>query len=151
MRIRSIILAALLALLALFAILNWDAINASSTLSLGFMHIDAPLGLVMLAFTAAVCAVLFIHILLQQAGMIMEGRRLAKELKVQREIADKAEASRIAELRTRLESELLRLETNAASSQAAILQQLNEGTASIAAHLGELEDKLDRALGSRGQ
>lgn len=150
MRLRSLLLAALLTLLALFAALNWTAINADSTLSLGFMDVHAPLGLVMLGFTILVCGALCVLILLQQAGIIMESRRIAKELKAQREIADRAEASRIAELKAQMESEFRGIEAEAATAQAALLQQLNDTGASIAAHLGELEDKLDRALGQSG-
>lgn len=149
MRIRSLALAALLALLALFVALNWDVLSPPAVLSLGFTHVQAPPGLVLLGFAAALCGVLLIHILLLQAGVIMEGRRLAREIATQREIADKAEASRIAELKNLIDTSVVQREADSAALRAALIDQVNESTASLSAHLGEIEDKLDRVLGSK--
>lgn len=157
MKIRALALALALILLVLFTFLNWSAFNSPATLSLGFAEINAPLGLIMLAFTALICCLFFVYIALQQAGVIMEARRYAKELKTQRELADNAEASRFTELRSYLELELRRIETaNAASTQALdsrldLLETRNqnalaESARSLSAHLGEIEDKLDRVL-----
>ena len=92
--------------------------------------------------------------------MLLETRRHTKELQAQRELADKAEASRFTELRAYLASELGRLqgERVAETQQAgARLQQLeerlqqkvDEAARGHSAHLGEIEDKLDRVLASR--
>lgn len=112
------------ALLLLLVALNWTAYTAPTALSLGFVDISAPLGLIMLVFTALVSALFVVYILVQQAGVILAGRRYAKEAKAQRELADKAEASRFTELRTLLEGEMRRME----------------------ARLGDIEAKLDRVL-----
>jgi hypothetical protein len=98
-----------------------------------------------------------VYILFQQAGVILDARRFAKEGKVQRELADKAEASRFTELRTMLEGELRRIEAQGAAStrefgermtqsERSLQDKLEEATRTTAAYLGEIEDKLDRAL-----
>ncbi len=153
----SLILILACVLLAAFASLNWVAIAAPSALSLGFAEVSAPLGMVLLIFTAAICGLFIIYIVLLQAGVILEARRLTKEVKEQRVLADKAEASRFTELRTMLEGELRRIEAQGAAthrefgarleeSGRGLQDKLAETTGTLSAYLGEIEDKLDRAL-----
>lgn len=145
------------ALLAAFAALNWAAIAVPSALSLGFVEVSAPLGMVLLIFTAAISGLFIVYIVLLQAGVILEARRLTKEVKAQRELADSAEASRFTELRTMLEGELRRIEAQGAASnrelgarieqsERGMQDKLGEATGTLSAYLGEIEDKLDRAL-----
>lgn len=129
MKFRTVLLVLMLVALALFAAINWDVFVTPSTLSLGFMQVQAPLGLVMLVVTGAVCGLFLTYILFQQAGLIMETRRYAKELKAHRELADSAEASRFTELRAFLEAELRRLEAQQAAAtreMGARMDQLHE-------------------------
>ncbi|MBC7942206.1 MAG: LapA family protein [Chitinophagaceae bacterium] len=110
MKLRTVLVFLMLAAVSVFALINWAAFTAPTALSLGFYEFQAPLGLVMLVLTGAVSGVLLVYILMQQAGVIMEARRYAKELTAHRELADKAEASRFTELRAFLETELRRIE-----------------------------------------
>ena len=159
MNLRAFALTLILAfaLLLLLVTLNWTTFVAPSALSLGFTQVSAPLGMVMLVFTAAISALFVIYIVFQQAGVIMDARRFAKEGKVQRELADRAEASRYTELRTLLEGELRRIEAQGAAStrelgarmeqsERSLQDKLVEATRTTAAYLGEIEDKLDRVL-----
>lgn len=159
MNLRAFSLTLILAfvLLAAFATLNWAAMAAPSTLSLGLIDVSVPLGMVMLVFTAAISGLFIVYIVLLQAGVIVEGRRLTKELKSQRELADTAEASRFTALRTMLEGELRRIEAQGAESNRAfgarieqsergMQDKLAEATGTLSAYLGEIEDKLDRVL-----
>lgn len=157
LRAFSLTLILALVLLAAFATLNWAAIVAPGALSLGFVEVSAPLGMVMLIFTAAISGLFIIYIVLLQAGVILEARRLTKEVKEQRELADTAEASRFTELRTLLEGELRRMEAQGAASnrelgarieqsERGMQDKLAEATDTLSAYLGEIEDKLDRAL-----
>jgi uncharacterized integral membrane protein len=145
------------ALLLLLVTLNWQIVAAPSELSLGFTTISAPIGIVMLGFTAVISALFVVYIVLQQAGVILDARRFAKEGKAQRDLADTAEASRFTELRTLLEGELRRIEAQGAAStrelgarleqsERGVTDKLTEATRTTAAYLGEIEDKLDRAL-----
>lgn len=159
MNLRAFSLTLILAyvLMAAFAILNWTAMAAPSTLSLGLTDVSAPLGMVMLVFTAAISGLFVVYIVLLQAGVILEARRLTKEVKTQRELADTAEASRFTELRNLLEAELRKIESQGAAShrefgawieqsERGIQDKLAEATRTLLASLGEIEDKLDRAL-----
>jgi biopolymer transport protein ExbB/TolQ len=157
MTYRSLFIALALAALALFAALNWAAFMAPTTLSLGFAEVNAPLGLIMLVATGVVAALFLLYIVFQQAGVILETRRYAKELKSHRDLADSAEASRFTELRNFLEAELRRIEAQHAAAQRetgaridrleqAVQDKLAESARSMSAHLGEIEDKLDRVL-----
>jgi len=160
MNFRTLSIIATLLLLAVFTLMNWGAFVAPSTLTLGFAEIQAPLGLIMIGVTGLVGGLLLVYILFQQAAVIMESRRMAKELKGQRELADKAEASRFTEMRGFIEGELRRLEGQAAAStrelgerlervDQELKQQLVDVSSSLAAQIGEVEDKLDRALPPR--
>ncbi|MBS1178345.1 MAG: Signal transduction histidine kinase [Proteobacteria bacterium] len=157
MTYRALIVIAALAALALFAFLNWSVFNAPTALNLGFAEVNAPLGLIMLIVTGVVSALFLVYIVFQQAGVILETRRFAKELKSHRELADSAEASRFTELRTHLEGELRRIEAQSAAAQrenGARIEKIEQGlqdkmaesTRTLSAYLGEIEDKLDRVL-----
>ena len=157
MNLRAVAIALVLALLAVFAMLNWVPFTTPTPLTLGFTDVNAPLGLIMLIVCGGLSALFLIYILFQQAGVIMESRRFAKELKAQRELADQAEASRFTELRGFLETELRRIEAQSAAVgretaarveqlEQRLLLQLGESTRSLSAYVGEVDDKLDRAL-----
>lgn len=157
LRAFSLTLVLTFVLLAAFAALNWQAMAAPGPLSLGVVDVTAPLGLIVLAFTAAISGLFIVYIVLLQAGVILEARRLTKEVKAQRELADTAEASRFTELRALLEGELRRIEAQGVASGgefAARIEQSERGmrdkladaTGTLTAYLGEIEDKLDRAL-----
>ncbi|MBK7768406.1 MAG: LapA family protein [Sulfuritalea sp.] len=159
MNLRAFSLSLILAfvLLAAFATLNWAAMAAPSTLSLGLIDVSAPLGMVMLVFTAAISGLFIVYIVLLQAGVIVEARRLTKELKAQRELADTAEASRFTALQTMLEGQLSKIEAQGAAtnrefgarieqSERGMQDKLAEATGTLSAYLGEIEDKLDRVL-----
>lgn len=70
--------------------------------------------------TGLACGLFLVYIELQQAGVILEARRYAKELKARRELADKAEASRFTELRTFIEGELRKIEARDAAGTAEV-------------------------------
>jgi uncharacterized integral membrane protein len=152
--------AIVLALVAIgaFAALNWAAITTPTALSLGFAQVQAPLGIVMLGISALLCALFVVYLLFQQAGALLEARRYAKEMKAQRELAESAEASRLAELRGFLEAEIRRLESQGAAGAkesaaridqlgASLREALDDSTRTLSAYIGEVEDKLDRTLG----
>jgi biopolymer transport protein ExbB/TolQ len=155
MNLRSLSITFALAALAVFALMNWAAFTATTTLQLGFAEVQAPLGLIMLVVTGLFSALFLIYIVFQQAGVILEARRYAKELKSHRELADKAEASRFTEMRSYLESELRKIEAqNAAGTrelgqriekmEQQLQDRLAESTRVLSAYVGEVDEKLDR-------
>jgi hypothetical protein len=126
MPLRTVVLVVVLALVVLFAALNWSAFMAPTTLSLGVAQVQGPLGLIMLALIAILTAIFLTYLVYVQTTVLIESRRHAKELQAQRELADQAEASRFTELRTYLEQRLTELEN------------------SVSAQLGEMRERLDR-------
>jgi hypothetical protein len=152
-----IILAIILVVAGLgaLALLNWPALSAVTSVSLGVSEVQAPLGLMLLAGTAVLGLLFIVHIVAQQAGALAEGRLHARELAAQRELAERAEASRLGELRAHLDSELRRMETQAAEQRGGVLTRIDslqlslqakvdEAVRSLSAFVGELDDKLDR-------
>lgn len=135
--VRALVFFLVLVLIGLFALINWPTFSALTPLSLGFTTVQAPLGLIMLGFIVFLCVLFTVWVISLQAGSLMESRRQTKELQAQRDLADKAEASRFTELRTELMARLDRLQND---SRDAIEQNAN----AVAAQLGQLEDRLER-------
>lgn len=159
LRAFALILTLAFSLLLLLVTLNWTTFSVPTSLNLGLTQVWAPPAVVTLVFTGVISALFIVYIVLQQAGVILEERRFAKEGKAQRELAEKAEASRFTELRTLLDGELGRIEAQGAASTRELAERMTqsdralqaglaEATRSTAASLGEIEDKLDRVLAS---
>jgi uncharacterized integral membrane protein len=132
-----------LGLLAAFVIANWQVLAAPVEVSLLVATINAPAGVILLGGTALLLVLLGAYTLSLHTSTLLEARRHAKELREQRLLADQAEASRFTELNTAMQKEFadLRVELQKVS---------NESSNSLAAAIGEVEDKLDRALGTAG-
>lgn len=114
--LRSLFLLAVAVVLIVFIGVNWSAMNAPTDLSLVFTEVHAPLGLILLGFLVLL-AVIFIGWMAYMQGLaLIERRSHAKELAAQRALADKAEASRLTELRAHVDEEVTRL-TDAISTQ----------------------------------
>lgn len=157
MNLRTLSIALALLLLAVFALLNWSAFSTPTELTLGFATVQGPLGLIMLVVTGVVSALFLVYIVYQQAGVILEARRYEKELRLNRELADRAEASRFTELREYVGTEIGKLQARHVSDaeqtgarlrqlEETLLGKLDETTRSLSAYIGEIDDKLDRVL-----
>lgn len=155
MKIRTLFLLLILGLIAVFTLLNWSAFLAPTTLTLGVSELQAPLGLVMLALLVLVVAVFLVYVVYLQTSLLMDARQNAKELQQQRKLADQAEASRFTDLRTFLELELLKQTSHDKESREILLARvdqlerelrltLEQSTNSLAASIGQLEDRMDR-------
>lgn len=161
MNLRTVLIIVMLALFAGFVALNWSVITAPTTLSFGFWTAQAPLGLLLLGFTVLIAAMFLFLLVIQQATVLVETRRTAKELTAQRALADQAEASRFTALGERLDQELRRVEAQAATRQDAVVQRLDgleqslrthvdQASNSLAAFIGELDDRVERIEAARG-
>jgi uncharacterized integral membrane protein len=89
--------------------INWTEMTRPVDLSLVFTEFKAPVGVVMIALMALLSALFVALVAYQQGTLLLEARRHAKELAIQRDLADKAEASRFTELRAHLDKEVTRL------------------------------------------
>lgn len=155
MKIRTLFLLLILGAIAVFTLLNWSAFLAPTTLTLGVTELQAPLGLVMLGLLVLVVAVFLVYVVYLQTSLLMDARQNAKELQQQRKLADQAEASRFTDLRTFLELELLKQTSHDKESREIVLARvdqlerelrltLEQSTNSLAASIGQLEDRMDR-------
>ncbi len=150
MNLLSVIILAVLLLLAVFTLVNWTVLTAPALLSFVAFDIEGPLGVILLGITLALVALFVLYALILRTNMLMESRRHHQELQAQRKLAESAETSRIDALRTQIELEFAqlrgaidaRMDTVAQSTK----QSLDEATNSLAALVGEMDDKIDRAL-----
>lgn len=109
MSLRSLFLLLVGVAIVAFVGVNWAEMTRPTDLSLIFAEVRAPLGLVLIGLMALLSAVFVALVAYQQGTVLVETRRHAKELAVQRELADKAEASRFTDLRAHLDKEVARL------------------------------------------
>lgn len=147
MRARTLVVLLMIALIAGFAALNWGVFVTPTALSLGFMSVQAPLGLVMLALLVLLVLAFAIYMALWQTTVLAETRAHAKELHAQRQLADQAEASRFTELRTALQAEFATLGERLSKAQDALRQEMRDSSNSLAAMIGEIDDRLRRQSG----
>lgn len=155
MYLRTLLILVVLGIVIVFALLNWSVFTAPTTLSIGFASFEAPLGLILLGAIAALTLLFLIYLVYLQATALMESRQYSRELKTQRELADRAEESRFTQLRSSLESDLRQLTKQMTESNAAMVSRLEgldrdlrsaieQSTNSLAAYVGEIEDRLEQ-------
>ena len=153
MRFRTIVLIVAILLLAGFVALNVDVFTQRNVLSLGFTTVNVPLGLVMLALLVATLVIFLTSTLYLQSRHGLEARTHAKALNAQRELADKAEASRFTELRAYLEAQAVAqkqretalgtvLADRFAQQQQVLLARMEQMDNTLAAYMGELDQRL---------
>jgi hypothetical protein len=155
MQIRTLLFVIILGAIGGLAALNWQAFNTPTELWLGVTTVQAPLGIVMLGLTALLTAFFLVFIVYLQSSVLLEARRHARELQANRELADQAEASRFTELRRFIELEMQSIVRQDAESRTALLARMdrldaeilsavNQSGNSLAAYIGEIEDRLER-------
>ncbi len=158
MRTRTLFLILAILAVAAFAALNVDEFTRTSVLNLGFTTTQMPLGLVMLLLLVVTLMIFLAHTLYMQSTNLLETRKYARQLSAQRELADRAEASRFTELRNYLDIQtaatLNREAANAAvlaerlnRTQAALLLRIEQSDGATAAYMGQLEDRVERSNG----
>lgn len=125
MKLRTLLILLALAALTAFVAANWGAFLATTTLSLGVTTIDAPLGLVMLILLGAFTLAFIAFTAYMQTSAVRESRRNSREVQAQRELADRAEASRFTELRNFLEAQMQQLSAREDAHRASILDRLD--------------------------
>jgi len=135
MKLLGIIILVVLALIGAFALVNWNALATPLPVSLLVGTVDMPVGMILLAALVLVVLLLGLYVLLLRTAMYTESRRMAQELAAQRELADKAEASRFTELSAHLDQQV-----------AGLRQAMAETANGLSADIGQMDDKLDRVI-----
>jgi uncharacterized integral membrane protein len=110
MRARTILLILAILAVAGFAMLNWAEFVRPVPLSFGAFITDAPLGLVMLGLLVFFLLAFVLMSAFMRTQSLVETHHHHKALDQQRELADKAEASRFTELRQHIDVRLREIE-----------------------------------------
>lgn len=142
MKTRTLFLLAVLTSLAAFAALNWDAFIAPSRLSVGVASVQAPLGLIMLGLVVLLAVLFLAFVLYWQTTVLLDARRHAKDLRSNRELADRAEASRFTELHVFLAAELRKLSLRDEAAQAVMLHRIEQAERELRAAVQRTENTL---------
>ena len=154
MRARVIIFLLAILVVAGFAALNWSEIVRPAPLSFGAFIADAPLGLILLTLLGLVSVAFLLSAASLRTQNLVESRHHSKALEAQRELADKAEASRFTELRQHMDTQLRDLRQRDAiaatefekamvNAQRELRTQLEQMNRMMMARLGELETRFD--------
>ena len=141
MHLRHLALSLVAILIGLFAALNWAVISQSTTLNLGLMQVQGPLGVVLLGLTALLAVVFVVYVLYMQTAMLLDSRRQAKDMEVQRNLADQAELSRFTELRAYMQGELMLANQRSEEQHAQLLAKLDRLEANLGTHIEQLIQK----------
>ena len=103
MRARVIFL--LLAILAVagFAALNWPEFQRTTRLNFGVFTMEGSVGMILLSLLGLALLAFLVSSGILRSRMMITENRYTRDLQAQRELADRAEASRFTELRQYLE------------------------------------------------
>ena len=153
MYLRTVLILVVLGLLVVFVGVNWSAFTMPTALSLLFGTVEAPLGLILLGIVVLLTALFLVYVVYLQSAVLMENRRHTRDLQAQRELAEQAEVSRFSQLRLFLEDELSDKNDASRAGIVARLDQLDrelraaveQSGNTLAAYIGEIEDRLERA------
>lgn len=144
MRTRTLLVVLAMLLIAVFLVVNWSVFAGSAKFSLIFTSIDAPIGLVMLGMLTLIALTFGIYSAVSWSAILLEFRRQAKELTAQRTLADQAEASRFTELRAVMHDELEHLAARMTEMHDAFRAEIRDNANSLAATIGELDDRIQK-------
>ena len=157
MRARLIFIVVALALLAGFAGLNWSEFNRTTPLTFGVFVTEAALGMVLLGALGITLLAWLISSAMHESRYMLESHRHAKALQAQRDLADKAEASRFTELRQHIDSHLrdnrqreaiaaTEFEKAMVQSQRELRSQLEQMSRALDSRLGQFESRIESRL-----
>lgn len=152
-RLLFIVLAALA--VAGLAALNWAEVTRTAHLNFGLILADAPLAGILLGLLALTLAVFLVSSAIQESRNLLAWNRHSRELQAQRDLADRAEASRFTELRQHIDATLRDarqrdwvngsdFERSTMQSHRELRAQLDTMNRMLLARLAELEARLER-------
>lgn len=157
MRSRTLLLILATAIVVVFALLNWAEFSRPTPVNLGWTQVTAPLGLILLGLLVLATIGFLATSAISHARHVKHEREQAKALQDQRDLADRAEASRFIDLRKSLDEHLRetrdREKIGAAERDQALARSqrdlrglLDQMHRSLTMHLGEMEARLDARI-----
>lgn len=144
MRFRTVLLIVVAILVAAFLFINWRVFAAPANISFLVGSVQMPLGVVMVGLLVLVVLAVAVYVGIWQGTLLMDLRRQSKELQAQRNLADDAEASRFTELGNLLRAEMAKLDQRMEAALEALRGEVRDAERSVAATLGEMDDRLQR-------
>ncbi len=157
MRARFILLVLAILLVAGFAAQNWSEIMRSSTLNFGILQSEGSMGLILLSLLGLTLLLFLASAITSRTQNLIEARQHSKALQAQRDLADKAEASRFTDLRQLLDNHLressqrdriqhTEFEKALSQHQKDTRTQIEQLSHVLATRLGEMETRLETRL-----
>jgi uncharacterized integral membrane protein len=154
MRARLVLLLVAILLVAGFAALNSAEIMRPTPLNFGLFTTDVPLGAILLGLLAVALLVFLASSVAATARMRNTENRYHRELQVQRDLAEREEASRFTQLRQHFDNHLREnrqrealgsseFEKNVLQSQRDLRNQLEQIQHTLAGRLGEIENRME--------
>jgi len=139
----------------MFAIANWSLLTASASLNFLLFNVQGPLGLILFVALLGFAALFAVYALSLRGRSLLETRRQLRELEAQRQLADSAEASRLAALSEQVGREFASVRAEIAQTRAdakqrteeseqRIIRHLDEVSNALFANIGQLDDKVSR-------
>ena len=139
--------------LAVFSAANWGVLASPTQLSFVAFSAEGPMGVILLGTMLGLIILVVIYALLLRTAWLVETRRLSRQMEEQRELAEKAESSRIVALHELVQQGFKETRSSIGSSdeevikrldsaEQSVIQKIEDATNSIMAHLGYLDDKL---------
>lgn len=145
MRIRSAFGFLVLVWIVTFLALNWNVISSPVRIQFVVGTADTRIGMVIIALCLPLLLAVFVYFGVRQNALLKENRRQAKDLQVQRALADSAETSRITELGALFRSEIASLDQSIQATTASLRSEFHDTERSIAATLAEMDDRMRSA------
>jgi hypothetical protein len=144
LRLMIIFLVVVAAAVGAVLALNWPVFGATAHFNVLFGALDTTIGAMILFLLGIITAALGIAFIVWQQLHLVDYRRQARTLHAQRALADDAEASRFTELSVLFREEMAKQDTRFEASFSALRTEFQEAVNSLAATLGELDDRLQR-------
>lgn len=154
MRARLVFIVLALLIVGGVAALNWPEFNRTTPMNFGIFTTEGSVGLFMLVAFGLTILVMLLSSAMQESRFILESNRQAKALQAQRDLADKAEASRFTDLRQHLDMHLrenrqreaiaaTEFEKAMVQSQRELRTQLEQMSRAMDTRLTELQGRID--------
>lgn len=147
MTVLTWIIAAVLLFLTIFAVANWTLLIAPASLNFLLFEVQGPLGLTLFVALLGFAALLFVYALSLRTRALLESGRHLKELEAQRQVAERAEASRLAALTEQVGREFGSVRAEIAQSRAAAQESVEQCERRIALHIDEVSNAIFANIG----
>ncbi|MBQ8828724.1 MAG: DUF1049 domain-containing protein [Burkholderiaceae bacterium] len=106
---RYIVLVIALLISGAFMVVNWSAINQTTTVDLFFTKGEAPLSLMLVIIFGILILILLTTLVLQQGSALLGYRRMIRDLEAQKKLASNAENSRLELVKKEFDAKMLEM------------------------------------------